>query len=193
MKRLLAVLVVMMLCGCTLAEVNVQVAGERTSLEKQVLGSYNALTRRAMLSSSVRGVDPLGNVEEPPTLSADGQAALEAVQTQAFHADDVDAFRRLGWVGENNEGLLTPFPMEREGAPDALAGFAADYREDEFALVVREVNEARDTLIRRVVQTDDAFTEADLPQIRGVFARMNARRALPGERIQQPDGQWTRK
>lgn len=191
MKRLLICMIMIALSGCTLAEVNVQVAGERTSLEKQVLGSYNALTQRAMLSSSVRGVDPLGNVESPPPLSADGQAALDAVQTQAFHADDVDAFRRLGWVGENNAGLLTVFPMERTGAPDELAEFAGSYREDEFAVVVGEVNDAREVLMRRVIQTDDAFTEADLPEIRAVFARMNARRALPGERIQQPDGQWT--
>jgi len=191
MKRIPMILLLVLLGGCTLAEINVEVAGERTSLEKQVLGSYNALTQRAMLSSSVRGVDPLGNVERPPELSADGQEALDAVQTLAFHADDLDAFRRLGWVGEGNDGLLARFPMDREGAPDDLAGFADGYGQNEFEAVVSEINASRLVLMRRVIRTDDRFTEADFPEIRTVFARLNARRALPGERIQGPDGQWT--
>lgn len=191
MKRVVVIFLVVLLGGCTLAEVNVEVAGERTSLEKQVLGSYNALTRRAMLSSSVRGVDPLGNVERPPKLSADGQEALDAVQTLAFHADDLEAFRRLGWVGEGNDGLLARFPMNREGAPEDLAGFASGYGQDEFDAVLSEINASRMILMRRVISTDDRFTEADFPEIRTVFARLNVRRALPGERVQDPDGQWT--
>lgn len=193
MRRLMMFAASLLLCGCTLAQVNVEVAGERTSLEKQVLGSYNALTQQAMLSSSVRGVDPLGSVETPPEMSADGQAAMDAVQTVAFHADDISAFKRLGWVGEGNDGLLTSFAMAREGAPDDLVDFAASYSVEEFSLVVNEVNQSRTVLMNRVIQTDEDLTDADLPEVQAVFARLNAERSLPGERIQQSDGTWTEK
>ena len=35
--------------GCTLAQVKVDVVSERTSLENQVLGTYNALDREMLL------------------------------------------------------------------------------------------------------------------------------------------------
>ncbi|WP_239027786.1 hypothetical protein [Geomonas subterranea] len=52
--------------GCTLAKVDVNVVSERTSLENQVLGTYNALSEDVLLVASVRGVSPTGKVETPP-------------------------------------------------------------------------------------------------------------------------------
>ena len=52
--------------GCTLAKVDVNVVSERTSLENQVLGTYNSLSEDMLLVASVRGVSPTGKVEAPP-------------------------------------------------------------------------------------------------------------------------------
>ena len=92
------------LAGCTLAKVDVNVVSQRTALENQVLGSYNALSDDVLLVASVRGVDPTGKIETPPRKSREYQNAVTAMETLAFHEDDVDAFKRLGWVGENNSG-----------------------------------------------------------------------------------------
>ena len=100
------------LSGCTLAEVKVNVASERTSLENQILGSYNSLSEETLLVASVRGVDPLGRIQTPQKKSGEQQDAVTAMQVLSFHADDVDAFKRLGWVGEDNKGLLTAFAMQ---------------------------------------------------------------------------------
>jgi hypothetical protein len=120
------------LAGCTLAKVDVNVVSERTALENQVLGSYNALSDDVLLVASVRGVDPTGKITIPPRKSREYQNAVMAMETLAFHEDDVDAFKRLGWVGENNVGLLAPFPINREKAPDDLQAFAARYPQEEF-------------------------------------------------------------
>jgi uncharacterized protein YdbL (DUF1318 family) len=176
--------------GCTLAKVDVNVVSERTALENQVLGSYNALSDDVLLVASVRGVDPSGKIKTPPRKSREYRNAVMSMETLAFHEDDVDGFKRLGWVGENNLGLLTTFPMNKEKAPDDLQAFAARFPPDEFRSVVKQVNRAREVVMMRVVETNVNFTEKDLPQIKAVFAKLNREKALPGEKIQKEDGSW---
>jgi uncharacterized protein YdbL (DUF1318 family) len=191
MKRLLAAALSLSLCGCTLAEVKVNVASERTSLENQILGSYNSLSQETLLVASVRGVDPLGRIQTPPKKSAEQQDAVTAMQVLSFHADDVDAFKRLGWVGEDNQGLLKPLGMARDHTPDELKDFAARYGQKEFDSVVAEVNTAREAVMRRAIETNAALTPADMPKVRAVFAKLAADTAKPGDKIQLADGAWT--
>jgi len=113
------------------------------------------------------------------------------VETLAFHGDDVDAFKRLSWVGEDNQGRLATFPLQREKVPDDLQAFSARYQQPEFDAVVAQVNKARDAVMQRVVDTNPDLTDKDLPRIRSIFARINRENALSGEKIQQEDGSWT--
>jgi len=179
------------LVGCTLAEVKVNVASERTSLENQILGSYNSLSEETLLVASVRGVDPLGRIQTPPKKSQEQQDAIAAMQVLSFHADDVEAFKRLGWVGEDNQGLLKPFGMSRDKTPDDLKDFAARFRQQEFDSVLRDVNAAREVVIRRAIETNAQLTQADLPKVRAVFAKLAADTSQPGDKLQNPDGSWT--
>lgn len=176
--------------GCTLAQVQVNVVSERTALENQVLGSYNSLADEVMLVASVRGMDPTGRIEQPPRRSREQQDAIEAMQVLAFNEDDIDAFKRLGWVGEDNRGLLEEFPMEKTAVPDELKEFAQRYGEDEFRNVLTQVNEARERIMRRVVETNPHLSEKDLPDVRRVFAKLNREHALSGEKIQNEGGSW---
>ena len=180
-----------LLSGCTLAKVDVNVVSERTSLENQVLGTYNALSEDVLLVASVRGVSPTGKVETPPRHSPEQQEAAQALENIAFHADDVETMKRLGWVGENLDGTLTAFPREvPEKAPDELKAFASRFHEGEFRQVVDEVNRSREILMNRVVRTNENFTAKDLPAIRKVFARVNRQNSAPGTKVQLDDGKW---
>ncbi len=182
---------VLSIAGCTLAKVNVNVVSERTSLENQVLGTYNSLSADMLLVASVRGVSPTGAIDAPPRHTPEQVDATRAMETIAFHADDVETFKRFGWVGENQEGLLTPFTREAPKlASEELKAFAANYGEAEFQQVVKEVNQSREVLMIRVVQTNENFTVKDLPAIRKVFARINRQGSAPGARVQNADGRW---
>ncbi|MFC1867644.1 DUF1318 domain-containing protein [Thermodesulfobacteriota bacterium] len=187
-------LTVLFFIGCTLAEVRVNVVSERTALENQVLGSYNSLDQDMLLAASVRGVDPLGRIQRPPPRqSREQKDAVEGMQIIAFHGDDIESFKKLGWVGENNEGLLTPYPMTKKNVSKDLIGFATRYKEEEFKSVLQEVNRAREIVMQRVVDINETFTKDDLPKIRRVFGKINRENALPGERIQNEDGSWSNK
>ena len=177
--------------GCTLAKVDVNVVSERTSLENQVLGTYNRLSEDMLLVASVRGVSPTGKIEAPLHHTPEQVDATRAMETIAFHADDIETFKRFGWVGENQEGLLTHFVRETPRVTsDELKSFAANYSEAEFQQVVKEVNQAREVLMMRVVQTNENFTVKDLPAIRAVFARINRQNSAPGSKVQETDGRW---
>ena len=183
-------MVLSMLNACTLAKVDVEVVSERTSLENQVLGTYNALDTDMLLVASVRGVDPEGNLRKAPPRSREHKDAVAAMQIQAFHADDIQAFKTLGWVGENNQGLLTPFQVDPFLADGELKAFAERFSQPEFEAIVTQVNEARQVVMRRVIDMNDTLTEANMPEVRRVFARLNAESALPGEKVEQEDGAW---
>jgi uncharacterized protein YdbL (DUF1318 family) len=190
--KVLALLVIS-LSGCTLAKVDVNVVSERTSLENQVLGSYNSLNEDVLLVASVRGVSPTGKVDAPPRHTPEQQDAVNALETISFHGDDIETFKRLGWVGENQDGLLTPFErmVPDKGTPEDKA-FANFYSDGEFRQVIDEVNRSREVLMLRVVQTNENFTARDLPAIRKVFARINRKNSPPGSKVQEEDGRWVR-
>jgi hypothetical protein len=189
---LLAGLLLFLLSGCTLAKVDVNVVSERTSLENQVLGTYNRLSEDLLLVASVRGVSPTGKIEARQQRSPEQQDATRALETISFHADDLESFKRLGWAGENREGLITPFPREiPKNLPPDLKSFATLYNEQEFRQVINEVNQSREVLMLRVVQTNENFTAKDLPAIRKVFAKINRQNSAPGTRVQAEDGTWS--
>ena len=192
MKRFYLIsITVLFLSGCTLADVKVNVVSERTTLENQVLGSYNSLSDEVLLVASVRGVEPSGTVKTTPRRSREYQNTVEAIETIAFHADDVELFKRLGWVGEDNQGFLTSFSMDETKIPADLKDSATRFRKEEFDAVVKDVNGARAVVMQRVIDTNENLTKEDLPEIRKVFGKLNRENALPGDKIQNEDGSWT--
>ena len=188
--RLILTLILLPLCACTLAKVDVNVVSERTSLENQVLGSYNTINDDLLLVASVRGVSPSGTIAPTPQRTPEQEGAVRALETVSFHADDVEVFKRLGWVGEDRAGLLAPFPRSRPQAGSSDQAFAETYSEGEFLQVLDEVNQAREILMLRVIQTNENFTVQDLPEIRRVFARINQQNSPPGSKVQGDDGIW---
>jgi len=75
--------------------------------------------------------------------------------------------------------------------PEELKDFAARYPQKEFDSVLAEVNRAREAIMRRAIETNASLTQADLPKVRAVFAKLAEDTARPGDRLQGPDGTWT--
>jgi hypothetical protein len=143
-----------------------------------------------LLAASVRGVDSSGNISRPPEQSREQKETIKAMQIMDFHADDLDRFKRLGWVGEDNQGLVTPFAVDRENVPEDLKEFADRYSVEEFEYVIQRINESRQKIMMRVIYMNEDLRESDLPEVRNVFAKINAEKARPGEKIQDRDGNW---
>ncbi len=182
--------ILVILCGCALAQVNVEVLSERTALENQILGTYNSLDREMMLLASVRGVDPTGQIRKSPNQSREHRDVISAIQLQTFHLDDLSAFKRLQWIGENNVGFLKPFPMNKENVPDELDDFAKRYTQQEFNAVITQINAARAIIMQRVIDLNENLAQEDLPKVQQIFGALNVENTLVGEKIQTKDGTW---
>ena len=190
MKKTFILFIVIFISGCTLADVKVEMLSERTALENQVLGSYNALDSQMLLAASVRGVDTSGNISPPPEHSREYKDTISAMQTIDFHEDDLDRFKRLGWVGENNQGLVEPFSIDRSSVPKELQDFADRYSAEEFEYVISRINESRKKIMMRVIYMNENLDESDLGEVKKIFAKINAEKSGPGDKIQDADGNW---
>ncbi len=186
-------LIVFMFFGCTLAKVNVDVVSERTALENQILGTYNALDREMLLVASVRGVDSRGNIKKPHRKSQEQKDAIAAMQVLDFHADDIQIFKKLKWIGENNQGFLEAFDMNKQDLPGELIDFSKRYSKAEFSSVLIQVNQARQVIMQRVIDMNENLTDLDMPEVRKIFAKLNAENAGIGERMQKENNAWVEK
>jgi len=180
--------------GCTLVRglvgTEIVVAQRYETLEEQVLGSFGSLEDEVYALAGVRSVDPLtGNPEAPPPMTESKRRALEAQRSMEFNRDDVLDFKRRGYVGEGNEGLLVFF----EDAKGSLRRSAPRLYELVEAVTAEE-NRDRLAIMQRAVQTTPALDgEEGLKTVKHVLAQKHRREAEPGTRVQLPDGRWVSK
>jgi hypothetical protein len=182
MRKLLAPMALLSLFSifCSIRTPKVQITGEKTALENQILGTYNEIEEDVWMVASLRAADPNKEVE----ISEGKKRVLEAMQNRDFNRDDIAEFKRDGAIGEDNRGLLTLRPSDK-------------LEDEDYKQLVEEIleedNEDRMVIMRRVIEVNEEFTEDDLPAVREVFAKLNREKAKDGEWIQLPDEGWVRK
>ncbi len=187
MKRIKIVGVVSALSGLLLScggpLVGVTVVDERTALENQVLGSYQKLNEEVLLVASVRYIDPQGKLVPRAAVPPEKLKAIRGLQRSAFNQDDIHQLKSAGIVGENNTGGLTL--LSRDKIKQGKEAFVEN--------LIREENEDRAVLMRRIIETNEKLTEQDLPKIRKTFAALNRDKARQGDLIQLDNGEWVPK
>ena len=103
-----------LISGCVSAKINV--VGERTALENQILGSYEELDRDMQLLASVRAVDAQGKTHQPQSYTQERRQAILARQTQQFNRDDIDELKQAGCIGETQDGSRDSRPTSSKEA-----------------------------------------------------------------------------
>jgi len=173
--------------GCVekLVGVNVTIVDQKTALENQVLGSFQEIESDTMLLASVRSVDKNGRLRAVEPLPKSKRTAIRAKQRMDFNKDDLENFKAGGSAGENNQGLVTFFETDRTRKDPAYQKFVQT--------ILKEENEDRITILKRVIATNEAFGEGDLPKVQRIYAGLNRDNAKKGELIQAPEGKWERK
>ena len=174
-------LTVLVACGGPL--VGVTVVDERTALENQVLGTYQELNQQVMLVASVRYIDPKGKLKQTQELPPGKKDVVRALQRVSFNKDDLNRYKSLGVIGENNEGGITL--LEPEKIEPANQAFVDN--------LIKEENEDRDAIMNRIIETNETLSSTDLPRVHKMFAALNRDKALKGERIQLDSGKWIQK
>ena len=180
---LFATLLALGACAEKLVDVNVTIVDQKTALENQILGSYEELGNDVLLLASVRSVDEEGKLKPAVEIPKGKLNALRAMQRQEFNRDDIQEFKKNLVAGEGNDGLLKFFETERT---------KTDAQFKEFVItIIAEENEDRLVILKRIVATNENFTDKDLPKVQKISASLNRDNANPGEKIQLEDGNWT--
>jgi hypothetical protein len=183
MNRIFQTLLLALLTGCGGPLVGVTVVDERTALENQVLGTYQELNQQVMLVASVRYIDPKGKLKQTQELPQGKKDVVRALQRVSFNKDDLNRYKSLGLIGENNEGGITLLEPEKVEPSDRA--FVDN--------LIKEENEDRLAIMSRIIETNETLSSTDLPRVHKMFAALNRDKALNGERIQLESGKWIQK
>lgn len=183
-RFLTALALVASLTGCSrLLGINLNIVGEKTSLERQVLGTYEELGTDLAVYASVRGVQPDGSLAAPTPMTESQRAVLQAINNRRYNRDDLDAILLSGAVGEGNDGLLV--------ARENPTGPAVALKPELVAQIVDEENRDRQTIIGRLMATTPGVSEGNRGDVGWVFAGLNQDLAPTGSAIQARDGSWS--
>ncbi len=183
MNWIFQTLLLALLTGCGGPLVGVTVVDERTALENQVLGTYQELNQQVMLVASVRYIDPKGKLKQTQELPPGKKDVVRALQRVSFNKDDLNRYKSLGMIGENNEGGITLLEPEKVEPSDRA--FVEN--------LIKEENEDRAAIMSRIIETNETLSSTDLPRVHKMFAALNRDKALKGERIQLESGKWIQK
>lgn len=171
----------LILLSCSIKAPEVRVTGEMTALEREVIGTYREIEQETWMVASTRS----GDGGKKVTLSAEKKKVLDAKQRQKFNQDDVEEFKKLGYVGENNQGFLEVIDA------DALKQDTAQARLVET--IVKEENTDRVVIVDRVIELNDNLKNAVRTNILHIFAEMNQKNSPVGCWIQDQLGKWVKK
>ncbi len=167
--------------GCSIKAPEVTVTGEKTTLEKQVEGTYQEIENDADMVASTRAVEG----KRKPVMSIEKRLVLKAIQNRKFNQDDVEEFKRLRILGENNQGLL-------EIREKAKLKKDPELRKRVLA-ILNEENHDRKIIMNRIIQVNENLKNASPGEVQSVFAKMNREDSKPGTWIQLSNGKWVKK
>lgn len=173
--------------GCTrpFLGINLFVVGERTALERQVLGTYEQLGRDLTAYASVRGVNPDGSLSPPPEVTESQAGALQAMNNRRYNRDDVEQLLLGQVVGEGRDGLLVRLMDPLVPTPELSVEFMRE--------LIAEENADREVLLARLMETTPGATPEDEEAVAWVFAGLNHDNAPEGSLVQRRDGVWRMK
>ncbi len=177
------ILLLALFAACSIRAPEVTVTGEKTALEREVLGTYSEIEMEAdtWMVASTRAARGEGEVK----ISTEKQKVFEALQEQKYNKDDIDEFKGKGYIGENNQGFLEIRPSgELKGNPEKMKLISE---------IVQEENADRRIIMERIVELKDALKKADTKDVFYVFAQIKQKDSPGGTWIQEQDGKWVKK
>jgi len=166
--------------SCSIQAPEIKVTGERSLLEKQVLGAYQGFGRDLWMATSLRGL--------PDTLAAEGEREnlLKAIRRRRFNQDDRLRLLSQGVLGESSLGRLELRAASAGGTAAGGEGGDAGLA----ARLLRQENQDREILLARLRRL---YPEQDPAELDRIFAGIQRDEAPKGAWLQQADGSWTRK
>ncbi len=167
---------------CSIKAPEVNITGEKTALENQVIGTYQQIEEDVWTLTSVRSTN---SAKKKSNMSAKKKQVLQAVQGRKFNKDDIEEFLENGFVGENNLGLL-------EVKDNADLEKDADLK-NRVTKIVENENSYRKIIMERIILLNEQAAEAGEKNVSKIFAKINQDNAAAGSWVEDENGEWIKK
>lgn len=170
--------------SCTIAPPVINITGEKTIIERQIVGDYRELEKDAWILSSVKT-----NIQRKGyTVVIGGDRILfTAMKIREYHKDKVRDYKDEGAIGETNTGYIQYRSTPRYDRD-------RDLKEILFR-VIQEENKARKIIFKRSL-IRSGVKDPGNEEIRSFgmkFAQEQRERAQKSDWIQNESGKWIRK
>jgi hypothetical protein len=171
--------------GCTIVPPKINMTGEKTVIERQIIGDYMELEPDAWIVSSVKTLSSEGG----GVLSAGGydEELIAAINIRSFHSDKIIRYKSEGSIGEASSGFIVyrqiPAYEKQKGEKDILLS------------VIKNENDARLVIFKRslFLKEKGQPSQDELNSFGRAFAAEQRSSALQGDWIQDAAGKWTQK
>jgi lipopolysaccharide export LptBFGC system permease protein LptF len=161
------------------------ITGEKTVIERQIVGDYRELEKDAWILSSVK--TNIQRKSGTASIIGGDRILFRAMKIREFHMDKIRNYKNSGAMGEGNDGYI----VYRQ-----VSGYEKDRDLKGILLrVVEEENRARKDIFRRSLVRSGIETpgEKEMTDFGRIFAKEQRALAQINDWIQEENGSWVRK
>ena len=157
----------------------INITGEKTALQRQLIGDYHELEQDAWVTSTVM-TPSKGN--RKAVINAD-EKLLNAIQIRELNSDIIRLYKDRGLIGEQNNGYIAIVDEKK---------LQSLQESDAIRTIVQQENNARSIIF---VKSSGATksNETKAIQFAVEFAKEQHAKAKKGDWIQNNDGRWVKK
>ena len=169
---------------CSITPPNVHITGEKTVIERQIIGDYMEIEKDAWTISSIRTT--VGQKNISGKMAGDPEL-FKYMKIREFHYDKIREYKSEGAIGENNKGFIQYMETKKYEISPA---------EKKILLtVIDEENTARREIFTRSIYLSKGSSPGnnEINAFGRAFAEEQRGLSLRGEWIQQNSGAWERK
>ncbi|MDY6967330.1 MAG: DUF1318 domain-containing protein [Spirochaetota bacterium] len=169
---------------CLISPPKIHLTGEKTVVERQIVGDYRELEKDSWAVSSVKT-----NVQRSKGMTITGQDKdlLLAYKIREFHEEKIRKNKDEGAIGEENSGFIAYIQMSKYENNKDLKKL--------LMKLIQEENKARNTIFKRTL-LESGIQEVKEEQISAFgkrFAEEQRAMARKGDWVQDITGKWIRK
>lgn len=161
----------------------IKLTGEKTILEKQIIGDYEELEKDAWVISTVQN-----NVQrsEGETFQTSGDPVMfKAMKIREYHSEKIRVYKNEGAIGEANTGYLKYLRTDK---------YEKDPPEKKilFTVIAEENKVRRIIFIRSLILSGvEKPTEKQIADMGRAFYEDQVESAQKNDKIQEKNGKWT--
>ncbi len=194
-------------CFGTIVVPPVTITGQKTAIEKQIIGEQTELEKDVWMISSAKTAEHAELDNKPKevrrSIEQENSHTYRAFLKFELFSGHLTQLKKDRVVGENNKGYVSNLLLEKADIPEEMRKKYSAEKADEPELgrpyrtltqTVKEINEARTLAARGYVQNQKRANKAFKATEKEVLASQKEKyqqAALKGEVVQADDGSWT--